>query len=117
MAWLPFRHAQRRNHLALPSQDRLPAELPGRDRSLRDVEKTSAIISSPWSAMFPDLFKRFDRQLYHRPRRFSTEPPTGAAGPVFQRDAELAQALTNLIGQGEVFVLAGFGAKVDEKLN
>ena len=49
--------------------------------------------------------------------RHLSPPPVRAAGPIFQSDAKLAEALPNLIGQGEVLGLPCFRAKIDEQLH
>ena len=41
--------------------------------------------------------------------------PLGAAGAVFERDADRAQRVADLVGDGEVLVLAGRGAELDHQ--
>jgi hypothetical protein len=78
------------------------------------VEKSSLIIKSfSWSALFI-VPSTTVKRLYHRSKKFSTGAPVGAAGAIFQGDAQLGEPLPNLIGQGEIFGLASFGAKVNE---
>ena len=45
------------------------------------------------------------------------QPPVGSAFAVFERDAELGQRVANLVGGGEVLVLAGVGAHLDQQLH
>src|SRR5262249_14274429 len=50
-------------------------------------------------------------------RSGSSDPPAGAAGAVLQRHAQLAEALADLVAQGEVLGLARLVPQVDEQLH